>query len=111
MNTAENGCPAEENPVVMLENVKAIKAKHSALCAQIKEIAAAQKESMDSIRNNLSSAMELIQHFQQTTDVKVESLTVSKKDSVALLGSAVSHNTAEWITQFAEDEAVEKEGK
>uniref|UniRef100_A0AAQ5Z8B7 Protein FAM33A n=1 Tax=Amphiprion ocellaris TaxID=80972 RepID=A0AAQ5Z8B7_AMPOC len=95
MNTAENGCPVEENPVVMLENLKVIKAKHSALCAQVKDIAAAQKESMDSIRNNLNSAMELIQHFQQTTDVKVEALTVSETNSAALLGSAVCHNTSE----------------
>ncbi|XP_044078410.1 spindle and kinetochore-associated protein 2 isoform X2 [Siniperca chuatsi] len=70
-NTAENGSPAEENPAVMLENLRAIKAKHTALCSQVKEIAAAQKESMDSIRNNLNNVMELIQHFQQTTDVEV----------------------------------------
>uniref|UniRef100_A0A3P8T086 Protein FAM33A n=1 Tax=Amphiprion percula TaxID=161767 RepID=A0A3P8T086_AMPPE len=82
-----------ENPVVMLENLKVIKAKHSALCAQVKDIAAAQKESMDSIRNNLNSAMELIQHFQQTTDV--EALTVSETNSAALLGSAVCHSTSE----------------
>ncbi|KAA8586361.1 hypothetical protein FQN60_000197 [Etheostoma spectabile] len=70
-NAAENGCPAEENPALMLENLRAIKAKHTALCSQVKEIAAAQKESMDSIRNELSSAMELVQHFQQTADVEV----------------------------------------
>ncbi|XP_038554351.1 spindle and kinetochore-associated protein 2-like [Micropterus salmoides] len=70
-NAAENRCPTEENPAVMLENLRAIKAKHTALCSQVKEIAAAQKESMDSITNNLSSVMDLIQHFQQTTDVEV----------------------------------------
>ncbi|XP_042287166.1 spindle and kinetochore-associated protein 2 isoform X3 [Thunnus albacares] len=70
-NTAENGCPAEENPAVMLENLRAIKAKHTTLCSQVREIAAAQKESMDSIRDNLISVMGLIQHFQQTTDVEV----------------------------------------
>ncbi|XP_070773226.1 TIP41-like protein isoform X1 [Enoplosus armatus] len=95
-NTAENGCPAEENPVVMLENLRAIKAKHAALCSQVKEIAAAQKESMDSIRNNLGTAMELIQHFQQTTDVEVQPLTESVRESAELLGSApVSEAAAE----------------
>lgn len=54
----------------MLENLTAIKAKHAALCSQVKEIAAAQKESMDSIRNNLGSVMKLIEHMQQTTDVE-----------------------------------------
>uniref|UniRef100_A0A3Q1GA37 Protein FAM33A n=1 Tax=Acanthochromis polyacanthus TaxID=80966 RepID=A0A3Q1GA37_9TELE len=95
MNAGENGCPVEENPVMMLENLKVIKAKHSALCTQVKDIAAAQKESMDSIRNNLNSAMELIQHFQQTTDVKVEALTMSETNSAALLDSAVCQNTSE----------------
>lgn len=61
----------QENPAVMLENLRAIKAKHAALSSQVKEITAAQKESMDSIRNNLSTAMELVQHFQQTTDEQV----------------------------------------
>ncbi|KAM9348687.1 SKA complex subunit 2 [Symphorus nematophorus] len=94
-NTAENGCPAEENPAVMLENLRAIKAKHTALCSQVKEIAAAQKESMDSIRNNLSSVMELIQHFQQTTDVEVQPMTESEQQAAELLGSASTESTAE----------------
>lgn len=59
----------------MLENLKAIKAKHAALCSQVRDISAAQKESMDSIRNNLSGVMKVIQHFQQTTDVEVPSQT------------------------------------
>ncbi|XP_068456825.1 spindle and kinetochore-associated protein 2 [Clinocottus analis] len=91
----ENGCPAEENPAVMLENLRAIKAKHAALCSQVKEIAAEQKESMDSIRNNLGSAMELVQRFQQTTDVEVQPLTESERESSELLGLAVSETTTE----------------
>ncbi|XP_033504473.1 SKA complex subunit 2 isoform X5 [Epinephelus lanceolatus] len=94
-SAAENGCPAEENPAVMLENLRAIKAKHTELCSQVKEIAAAQKESMDSIRNNLSSAMELVQHFQQTTDVEVQPLTESEQESAELLGSAVTDTTTQ----------------
>ncbi|XP_042355549.1 spindle and kinetochore-associated protein 2 [Plectropomus leopardus] len=94
-NAAENGCPAEENPAVMLENLRAIKAKHTALCSQVKEIAAAQKESMESIRNSLSSALELVQHFQQTTDVEVEPPTESEQESAELLGSAASDTTTE----------------
>ncbi|XP_042287164.1 spindle and kinetochore-associated protein 2 isoform X1 [Thunnus albacares] len=94
-NTAENGCPAEENPAVMLENLRAIKAKHTTLCSQVREIAAAQKESMDSIRDNLISVMGLIQHFQQTTDVEVQPLTESEQESAELLGSTVSQTTTE----------------
>ncbi|XP_056298699.1 spindle and kinetochore-associated protein 2 [Pseudoliparis swirei] len=92
---SETGCPAEENPAVMLENLRAIKAKHVALCSQVKEIAAAQKESMDSIRHNLGGAMELVQRFQQNTDLQVQSLTESERESAELLGLAVSETTTE----------------
>lgn len=85
---AENGRPAEENPAVMLENLRTIKAKHAELCSQVKEIAASQKESMDSIRNNLGSVMEMIQHFQQSADVQVQPATESVQESAELLGIA-----------------------
>ncbi|XP_047462225.1 spindle and kinetochore-associated protein 2 [Mugil cephalus] len=91
--TAENGCPAEENPALMLENLMAIKAKHAALCSQVKEIVAAQQESMDSIRKSLSDAMELVEHFKQTADVEVEPLTEPEQESAELLGLAVTHDT------------------
>ncbi|XP_019962191.1 SKA complex subunit 2 isoform X2 [Paralichthys olivaceus] len=91
--TAENGCSAEENPALMLENLRALKAKHTALCFQVKEITVAQKESMDSIKSNLGNVMKLIQHFQQTTDVKV--LTVSEEESAEILASAFSQTTTE----------------
>nr|XP_046266032.1 spindle and kinetochore-associated protein 2 isoform X2 [Scatophagus argus] len=94
INTAENGCP-EENLAIMLENLRVIKAKHTVLCSQVKEITAAQKESMDSIRNNLSSVMELIQHFQQSTDVEVEPLTESVQESAEFLISTLIENTTE----------------
>ncbi|XP_038565262.1 spindle and kinetochore-associated protein 2-like isoform X2 [Micropterus salmoides] len=100
-NAAENRCPTEENPAVMLENLRAIKAKHTALCSQVKEIAAAQKESMDSITNNLSSVMDLIQHFQQTTDVEVQPLTESVQESAELLGSTVRETTTEVLPAAA----------
>ncbi|XP_078123001.1 SKA complex subunit 2 isoform X3 [Sander vitreus] len=94
----------------MLENLRAIKAKHTALCSQVKEIAVAQKESMDSIRSDLSSAMELVQHLQQTTDVElrvptldrvlvdvlqVPPLTAPEREAAELLGTAASETTTE----------------
>ncbi|XP_034463591.1 spindle and kinetochore-associated protein 2 isoform X1 [Hippoglossus hippoglossus] len=93
--TAENGCSAEENPALMLENLRALKAKHTALCSDVKEITAAQKESMDSIKNNLGNVMKLIQHLQQTTDVKVEPLTKSEQEAAEILASALSQTTTE----------------
>ncbi|KAM8897244.1 SKA complex subunit 2 isoform 2-T2 [Spinachia spinachia] len=101
-NTAENGCPTEENPALMLENLRAIKAKHAALCTQVKEIAAEQKESMDSIRNNLGSAMQLVQRFQQTTNVEVQPLTESEREAAELLGSGVSETITEICSTVAD---------
>uniref|UniRef100_A0A3B4Y3S8 Protein FAM33A n=1 Tax=Seriola lalandi dorsalis TaxID=1841481 RepID=A0A3B4Y3S8_SERLL len=82
-------------PIVFVKNLTAIKAKHAELCSQVKEITAAQKESMDSIRNNLGSVMKLIQHLQQTTDVEVQPLTESEQQSADLLASADSQTTKE----------------
>lgn len=57
---------------MVMERLRALKAKHAALCSQVKEIAAVQKESMDSIRSNMEGAMKLVQRFQQTADVEVK---------------------------------------
>lgn len=61
----------QENPAVILENLRALKAKHTTLSYQVMEMATAQKDLIDSIRINLNSIMDLIQQFQQTTDVEV----------------------------------------
>ena len=55
----------------MLENLKTIKAKHSALRCHVREITGAQKKSMESIRNNLSAVREVIKHCHQTSDFQV----------------------------------------
>uniref|UniRef100_A0A3P9M0L0 Protein FAM33A n=1 Tax=Oryzias latipes TaxID=8090 RepID=A0A3P9M0L0_ORYLA len=59
-----------ENPAVMLENLKAVKAKYSLLCSEVKDIANAQKESMEAIRTSLSGIMEVIKHCQETSDAE-----------------------------------------
>ncbi|XP_013875799.1 SKA complex subunit 2 [Austrofundulus limnaeus] len=104
-NTAAEGCSAEENVSVMLENLKTIKAKHSLLKDQVKEITEAQRESMESIRTNLSRAMELIQHCQQKSDLQAEPLTESEQQSAVLLGSEVSQlRTEETPTSTTSDQ-------
>ncbi|XP_017290597.1 spindle and kinetochore-associated protein 2 [Kryptolebias marmoratus] len=94
-NAAADGSSAEENVSVMLESLKTIKAKHSMLKNQVKEITEAQRESMESIRTSLSRAMELVQHCQQTSGLQAEALTESEQQSAALLGSEVSRIIAE----------------
>ncbi|KAL0182808.1 hypothetical protein M9458_022183, partial [Cirrhinus mrigala] len=51
-------------------NLSAIKARHAALCAQVEEIAAEQKRSMDSIRAHLDTTVQLVQQLQNTADVQ-----------------------------------------
>nr|XP_020477390.1 spindle and kinetochore-associated protein 2 [Monopterus albus] len=94
-NTAENGGPPEENPAVMLENLRVIKAKHTALCSQVKDITTAQKDCMDSIKNNLGSVMELIQHFQQTIDVELHYAIRSEHLEAQYLNRAVCDQVAQ----------------
>uniref|UniRef100_A0A8C7ZQ45 Protein FAM33A n=1 Tax=Oryzias sinensis TaxID=183150 RepID=A0A8C7ZQ45_9TELE len=88
-STAENGSSAE-NPAVMLENLKAVKAKYSLLCSEVKDIASAQKESMEAIRTSLSGIMEVIKHCQETSDAEVVSLTELEQEAAALLGVAAN---------------------
>ncbi|XP_055798275.1 spindle and kinetochore-associated protein 2-like isoform X1 [Salvelinus fontinalis] len=69
-NAPENGA-TEENPVKLLENLSAIKVRHAALCTQVQEIAAEQKQSMDSIRAHLDTTVQLVQQLQQTAEVEL----------------------------------------
>ncbi|XP_037544088.1 spindle and kinetochore-associated protein 2 [Nematolebias whitei] len=101
-SAAAEGSSAQENVSVMLENLKSIKSKHLMLKSQVKEIREAQKESMESIRTNLSRAMELIQHCQQTSDLQAEPVTESEHQSAVLLGS-------EGIPYHPENQAAEAE--
>nr|XP_057943389.1 spindle and kinetochore-associated protein 2 isoform X1 [Doryrhamphus excisus] len=75
-NTLSATLCLQENPAMMLERLRAIKDKHTALCSQMTEIAAAQKESMFSTRENINRAAALIQHFAQT-GMEVHSLAES----------------------------------
>ncbi|KAL0994461.1 hypothetical protein UPYG_G00122540 [Umbra pygmaea] len=93
-NAAENGA-AEDNPVMLLKNLSAIKARHAALCTQVQEIAAEQKQSMDSIRAHLDTTVQLVQHLQQTADIEVPPLTESEQESADFFGLSANQNTAE----------------
>ncbi|KAM9498950.1 SKA complex subunit 2-like isoform 5-T5 [Salvelinus alpinus] len=91
-NAPENGA-TEENPVKLLENLSAIKVRHAALCTQVQEIAAEQKQSMDSIRAHLDTTVQLVQQLQQTADVEIPPLT--EMEPADFLGLSVNQNTAE----------------
>ncbi|XP_035638020.1 spindle and kinetochore-associated protein 2 [Oncorhynchus keta] len=93
-NVPENSA-AEENPVKLLENLSAIKTRHAALCTQVQEIAAEQKQSMDSIRVHLDTTVQLVRQLQQAADVELPTLTETEQESAEFLGLSVNQNTAE----------------
>ncbi|KTF77569.1 hypothetical protein cypCar_00009996 [Cyprinus carpio] len=70
MANAREAGTVEGNPVQLLENLSAIKARHAALCAQVEEIAVEQKRSMDSIRAHLDTTVLMVQQLQNTADVQ-----------------------------------------
>lgn len=80
----------EGNPVQLLENLSAIKARHSALCTQVEEIAAEQKRSMDSIRAHLDTTVQLVQQLQDTADVQVPPLTEEEQEARDALCSSIA---------------------
>ncbi|XP_068187449.1 spindle and kinetochore-associated protein 2 [Antennarius striatus] len=81
-----NGRPAEENPAAMLETLRAVRAKHTWLCAQVREMGAEQQDIMDSIRNTVDHVLEQIQHLHQSTGAQAEPKTGSVHEAAALLG-------------------------
>lgn len=80
----------EGNPVQLLENLSAIKVRHAALCAQVEEIAAEQKQSMDSIRVHLDTTVQLVQQLQDTADVQVPPLTKEEQEARDFLCSSIA---------------------
>ncbi|KAJ0004153.1 hypothetical protein NQD34_010367 [Periophthalmus magnuspinnatus] len=71
INTAsESGCTAQENPVAMLEHLRAIKARHAALSSQVQELASEQRQTMDSLRANMEQAVEVLSQLQNTAQLK-----------------------------------------
>lgn len=65
----------QENPAAILGELRAIKAKHANLFLEMEEIAAAQKQSMNSLRSSMNAVTELTRHLQHTRDLQVPSPT------------------------------------
>ncbi|XP_016338493.1 spindle and kinetochore-associated protein 2-like isoform X1 [Sinocyclocheilus anshuiensis] len=80
----------EGNPVQLLENLSAIKARHAALCTQVEEITAEQKRSMDSIRAHLDTTVQLVQQLQNTADVQVPPLTKEEQEARDFFCSSIA---------------------
>uniref|UniRef100_A0A8C3ZYB3 Protein FAM33A n=1 Tax=Denticeps clupeoides TaxID=299321 RepID=A0A8C3ZYB3_9TELE len=75
----------EENPVKLLENLSATKARHAELVVQMEEIATEQKRLMDSVVAHLNTYAQLAQELQKTADVEVPPLTAQEQEAVNVL--------------------------
>ncbi|TRY98687.1 hypothetical protein DNTS_033435 [Danionella cerebrum] len=64
--------------------------RHAALCAQVEEIAAEQKRSMDSIRTHLDTTVQMVQQLQSTAEMEVPPLTQAEQEARDALCSAVA---------------------
>ncbi|XP_062870000.1 spindle and kinetochore-associated protein 2 isoform X1 [Trichomycterus rosablanca] len=90
VTSARDSGTVEGNPVQLLETLAAIKSRHAALCAQVEDIAAEQKRSMDSIRSHLNGTVRLVEELQSTADVEVPPLSEEEQEARDSLCSSVS---------------------
>ncbi|XP_051540419.1 spindle and kinetochore-associated protein 2 isoform X1 [Myxocyprinus asiaticus] len=97
MTNAREAGSFEGNPVQLLENLSAIRARHAALCSQVEEIAAEQKQSMDSIRAHLDNTVQLVQQLQNTADIEVPALTEEEQEARDALCSSVAALSVEAV--------------
>ncbi|KAK1157436.1 spindle and kinetochore-associated protein 2-like [Acipenser oxyrinchus oxyrinchus] len=106
MSSLPENSAAEENPVKLLENLSAIKARHKALVTQVEQIALEQKQSMEAIREQLSSTVHIVQQLQQSTDIEVPPLTEEEQAAMQEHCSALLGSTTQETASCSEPAAV-----
>uniref|UniRef100_A0A3B3SUF8 Protein FAM33A n=1 Tax=Paramormyrops kingsleyae TaxID=1676925 RepID=A0A3B3SUF8_9TELE len=85
MSTVPGNGEAQENPVKLLENLSAIKARHKSLCGQIEEIAVEQKQSVEAIKVHLNTTVQLVQELQLISDYQLPPLTDKEQEAAEFL--------------------------
>ncbi|KAL7848515.1 hypothetical protein AOLI_G00232330 [Acnodon oligacanthus] len=95
VTSARDGGAVEGNPVQLMENLAAVRARHLALCAQVEEIAAEQKRSMDSIRAHLETTVKLVEELQNTGDIQVPPVSEAEQEARDALYSSVAALSSE----------------
>ncbi|XP_026862710.2 spindle and kinetochore-associated protein 2 [Electrophorus electricus] len=90
MTSAREKGTVEGNPIQLLENLQAVKERHAALCAQVEEIAAEQKRSMESIRAHLDTTVKLVEELQNKADIQAPPLTEAELEARDAICSSVA---------------------
>ncbi|XP_069766571.1 SKA complex subunit 2 isoform X2 [Narcine bancroftii] len=61
---------SQENPVKLLEQLRIIKSRYRELCAEADQIAIERKETVDFIRTQLATTLQLVQKLQDQSDLE-----------------------------------------
>ncbi|XP_055513647.1 spindle and kinetochore-associated protein 2 isoform X2 [Leucoraja erinacea] len=72
----------QENPIKLLEQLRVIKSRYRDLCAEADQIAIERKESVDFIRTQLATTLQLVQKLQDQSDLKSCPLTEDEQWAV-----------------------------
>ncbi|NWR45394.1 SKA2 protein, partial [Regulus satrapa] len=70
MKNLPDDAAEEVNPVALLKQLSALKARYKSLCERMDAISKEQKESMESIRAALGNTMQLIRTLQQRSQLE-----------------------------------------
>ncbi|CAL1572809.1 unnamed protein product [Knipowitschia caucasica] len=65
-----NSSSAAQNPVALLESLRAIKARNDTLSSELQELTSVYTQSMDSIRTNVEEAQEMLRVLRETAAIK-----------------------------------------
>ncbi|XP_007904376.1 spindle and kinetochore-associated protein 2 [Callorhinchus milii] len=73
---------SKNNPVKLLEIAKVIKSRYRDLSAEADQIAAEQRESMDFIRSQLATTLQVLHKLQEQSDLKFPPLTEEEQAAI-----------------------------
>ncbi|XP_050177957.1 spindle and kinetochore-associated protein 2 [Myiozetetes cayanensis] len=78
--------PPEEDPLAILEELSAAKARYKALCTRMDKISREQKEAMESLQAPVENTMKIIQELQQKACLESSPLSAAEEAAAEQLG-------------------------
>ncbi|XP_044286064.1 spindle and kinetochore-associated protein 2 isoform X2 [Varanus komodoensis] len=82
MKELPDGLSQEENPLVLIQQLSALKSRYRALCEQLEKISIERRDSMRSIRVTLAKTVQLVQEIQHHTGMEISPL--SQEEQLAM---------------------------
>ncbi|XP_053131084.1 spindle and kinetochore-associated protein 2 [Hemicordylus capensis] len=82
MKGLPEGLSQEETPLVLIQQLSAMKSRYKTLCQQLEKVSLERQESMRSIRATLDKTMKLVQEIQQHAGMEMSPL--SEEEQLAM---------------------------